>query len=272
MGSRKKGTLDGRGPGSGGKGNKSLPAVCEYDVGMDEDEATMKLKCKACPGPHSVEGPCLSSLLSAFSKEYNIRKITLSHYIEKQYYGHSITLLGKITALAGEMENLSLRDPVKEYFWRKAEKDRKRIACTKCPLNPSGLFTKMHSFLMKDMGRFYSYLKAAAAKIPGFKRKTKHCNKCLQATTEDLNLTFDEYEKLAGFIAANAYGRMLSGNKNQFSWMLSPQMMEQYLSPLLGYAQNFPAANTGASYCAVCRYPLRGKETACPNCRARIVG
>ena len=268
MGSAKRGKRKGGGI-SGGKGNK-IPATCDYALGMDEDEATMKLKCKSCPGPHAIEGECLSPLLSGFAREYNVRKITVSHYVEKQYYGHSITLLGKITGLAGEMENLALRDPIKEYFGRKAQKERKRIACTRCPLDPGKLFSKMQGLVMMDVVRFYDYLKAAARKIPGFKKRTKQCSRCLEATTEDLHLAFDEYEKLAGFISANAYGIMLRGNRDRFSWMLSPGMMEQYLSPLAGFKPNYPPTKATVKQCPFCQYTLIGNEAICPHCRAAV--
>ncbi|MDP7266214.1 MAG: hypothetical protein QGH39_11725, partial [Candidatus Thermoplasmatota archaeon] len=229
------------------------------------------LKCKSCIGPHTPEGDCLGPLLSAFSKEYNTKKITVSHYIEKQYYGSSITLLGKITALSNEIENLSLRDPVKEYFGPKAEKDRRRIACTKCGLNPSKLYPKMNILVMRDIVRFHELLRNIGVKIPGFKKKTKYCGRCLSATAEDVNYIFDEYEKLAGFVAGNAFNVVLHGNRSNYPGGFAPQVLDQYLSTLMGYQQTAPGFQTGrsAERCRTCGYPLLNGQQACNNCGTR---
>jgi len=247
---------------------KRIPAACEYSMGTDEDVATMTLKCKGCPGPHTPEGDCLGPLLSAFLKEYNTRKITVSHYIEKQYYGASITLLGKITGLANEIENLSLRDPVKEYFGPKAEKDRRRIACSKCGINPGKLYPKMHLLVMRDIVRFHEMLRNIAGKIPGFKKKTKHCGRCLNATAEDLNYIFDEYEKLAGFVASNAFNVVLQGNRSLYPEGVPPQLFDQYLSSLMGFQQTAPGfqAGGGNGRCRTCGYPIKGGQQTCSNC------
>ena len=254
------------------KGKKHrIPATCEYTMGTDEDVATMTLKCKGCPGPHTPEGDCLGPLLSSFSKEYNTKKITVSHYVEKQYYGTSITLLGKITVLANEIENLSLRDPVKEYFGPKGEKERRRIACSKCVLNPGKLYPKMHHLVMRDVVRFHELLRNIANKIPGFKKKTKYCGNCLNATAEDLNYIFDEYEKLAGFVASNAFNVALQGNRSQYPGGFAPQVLDQYLSTLMGFQQ--PASGfqrgKGAAQCRACGFPLQNGQQTCTNCGKR---
>lgn len=252
---------------------KKMPAVCEYTMGVDDDDDTMTLECKSCSGPHAIEDKCLGPLISAFSKEYDTKKITMSHYIEKQYYGTSVTLLSKITYLGNELENLSLRDPVKEYFSRKAEKDRRSIACGKCGLNPSKLFSKMHIIVMKSLPHFYEILKTVANKIPAFKKKTRSCGTCLNATAEDLNHIFDEYEKIVGFISINAFNVMLQGNRGLYPGMPSPQILEQYLSSLMGHYQGVPGTHPGMGgdvICKVCMYPLKGTESNCPNCGTRL--
>ena len=250
-----------------------MPIVCEYAMGVDDDEETMTLECKSCPGPHAVEDRCLGPLISAFSKEYDTKKITMSHYIEKQYYGASVKLLGKITNLGNELENLSLRDPVKEYFGRKVEKDRRSVACTKCTLNPGKLFPRMHNIVMKSLPHFYETLRTIVNKVPAFKKKTRSCGTCLNATAEDLNHIFDEYEKIVGFIASSAFHVMLQGNKGLYPGMPSPQIMDQYLSSLMGYYQGVPGQHPGMGgdvICKVCMYPLKGTESSCPNCGTRL--
>ena len=254
------------------QGNQNrIPASCEYTMGNDEDNATMALKCKGCTGPHTPEEDCIGPLLSAFSKEYNTKKITVSHYIEKQYYGASISLLGRITGLSNEIENLSLRDPVKEYFGPKAEKERRRIACSKCVLNPAKLYPKMHLLVMRDIVRFHEFLRNVAGKIPGFKKKTKYCGRCLNASAEDLNYIFDEYEKLAGFVANNAFNVGLQGNRSLYPEGFAPQVLDQYISSLMGFQQAAPAiqAGIGNRQCRTCGYPIKRGQQTCSNCGTR---
>ncbi len=274
MGTSKKTTRKAKAA-SAGKKNKShkMPPICEYTMGSDEEVITMSLECKGCPGPHMPEGKCLGPLLAAFLKEYNVRKINVSHYIEKQYYGTAITIISKITNLSNEVENLSLRNPVKEYFGRKGVKEGRRVPCLKCAVHPGRLFRKMRLLAIKDIQRFYNTLKSTANKIPQQKRKTKFCERCLHATTEDLNYIFDEYEKIAGFIANHAYNVMLQGNRSPYSFWSAPQVMEQYLSPLMGYQQGMAGMhNTGMNgrMCTVCMCPLGGNEKSCPKCGTKL--
>ncbi len=252
------------------KGSKKIPPICEYQV-TGQQGSTMVLKCKRCPGPHKIEQKCLGPLLAAFSKEYDIDTVKMSHFIEKEYHGISIELLRKISQLADEIEDLSLREPTEEYSAYKGKNDPKKTVCQRCTLYPRKFFTKLRVLLIKDISKFYALNKKIVGKLPLFKKKTSFCHRCIHDTTEDLNYIFDKYEKIVGFVLSNS---PMTGKLDSSPWAgQNMGALNSYLSPLLNYQKNI--RSYGGQFpriCQVCMYPLKGHERNCPNCSTKITG
>lgn len=242
--------------------------LCEYEIDGEFGER-MVMKCKKCPGSHDLAKGCLGPIITAFSGEYDIERINMAHYVEREFHGETITLLKKIARLSEEIENLSLRSPTKEYTSKKIGNEEEMAVCSKCTLLPRRLFPNMQKRLIKDLSEFHIYLKKMTSKIPRFKNKRKICGRCISDTTEDMNYIYNKYENIVGFIINHS---TTGGNMAIPNWDNSNNgVLNQYLTPLMGYQQNLGVENVSLTQtCNVCMYPLRGTESNCPNCSTRL--
>jgi hypothetical protein len=149
----------------------------------------MVFNCKECRGAHSLgENICLKGIVEGFSQEYNVDTITLSHYIESQYFGDSVELIRHIIKFGNEMDNLSMRDPIAEYFGALPSRDRKKLK------------TFSQDIIAFDT-LFTNTLDLFERSEPG----SEQCAKCTSTTVEDLSYVCDIYEKIGRFILRQGF-------------------------------------------------------------------
>ena len=187
---------------------------CKYDRAHEGTKSEMIMRCKECPATdHSLSSNiCLGAVIRAYSKEFNVDAITLSHHIETQYFGDSINILRMMIQFSNDLENFSLRDTTLEHFNNYAkEKKRLKLDCAKCYLNPQNVFANLRKTFIEDIVEFYSTFSEKVNKIHNtdVSKRREPCQECIRTTVADLNYVYDSFEDIAGEIVKSGFSIIL---------------------------------------------------------------
>ncbi len=144
----------------GKKAEKQVEIFCTHDVETSLVEMRLVFDCKECQVEANLKNRhCLKGVLSALANNYNADNVVLSDYAELRYTGPSMKMLRTLIDLSSEIENLSLRNPPKEYFGNikgQSAKDKRRATCNNCKANPQIIFSRLKKMLLEDIELFYA--------------------------------------------------------------------------------------------------------------------
>jgi hypothetical protein len=286
-----------------------LPPECLYDLNVEGKTQKMAVKCKECKGKHSLtENTCLARFINAYAKETSIESVTLSHYVETEYYGHSIELLTRMVQFGNELDNLALRDPAAEYFDSTTARDQKRLRCNTCTLNPRRIFPQFKKVFLTDIMLFYSAFTNVVNKVAQADYKSKQCQTCTDTTIEDLNYLYDSFTELARYIVRVGFNIVLgkppedlrtiyqsydtrpvyiasqpttaastaqTGGQQQLQslyYQLRDQLMKSFPTVYQASVQasSSPQPQITSKTCQACGTVLAGNATQCSNCGVRV--
>jgi hypothetical protein len=202
-----------------------MARTCTARVKRTQTANALVMDCKACEGKGMLgDGDCLASVLEHYMSEFSIDSIVLSGYVERQYEGSAIRLLEKLRSLAETLEQLSARNPVREYFMENGEGDQKDgkekgasakeekqkgedPGCGSCAVNSQVIFAEMHEQLMGDISEFYKGFVHHAQQVE--KGKGPRCSQCLFHTGNDLIFLHNQMDDLRRYVAHEGFGIVL---------------------------------------------------------------
>ena len=156
----------------------------------------LTLECKGCFGRGPLEdAACMGRALEALAAEDGIDTLIISGYCETQLQRPGMAVLERTGALAGDLQQLSLRDP-----------PQGSRGCQRCPLRPGELFNSLHACIISDAPSFPSELRDRMARLMGMLPCSgPSCRQCLAATAEDLDLVSGSFVDLARFIVKQGF-------------------------------------------------------------------
>ncbi len=183
---------------------------CEYEIITEGDITKMVVKeCKRCKSAGDLTNKiCLGRVLRTMSQAANIDLIDLEKYNVREYFGDSMRLLKSMLEYARTLENLSLRNPLLEYFSDVPEKDRKKLRCPICPLNPQSVFIRLRNVFTNNIEEFPTYFYYVVDQFGREPVYSERCKKCRAATIEDLNYAFRKYVEWLENIGINVNVRL----------------------------------------------------------------
>jgi hypothetical protein len=183
---------------------------CKYSIETLPRESQMIFSCKKCDVDADIKNThCMFGALKSLSEEFNIDSIILSHYIEKRYHGPMMKILNEMNDLIGEMDRMSYRNPFNESFEQEASLEKAQVkqqkhVCDNCDINPQNIIPPLKNHFMKDIGEFYLQLLQVTQLIKGGKQP-RTCDKCIEATENDMVYLFNELEDLRALILYYGY-------------------------------------------------------------------
>jgi hypothetical protein len=171
-------------------------AACRYNLGQEGRQLVLELACRDCGGRGPFSDPaCLGRALEALSTEVGVDSLLVSGHVECQLQSEGMALLGRLVILAGELRQLSLRDP-----------PRGSRDCGRCALRPGELFTSLRAVLLADVAGFPAAVRDRIARLLGTGQTAGPvCRQCLAATAEDLDLITRSFEGLARYIIKQGF-------------------------------------------------------------------
>ncbi len=184
---------------------KKVLKPCEYTIVTEGDVTKLVIKeCKRCKSSGDLTNNiCFGRVLRTLSQSANVDLIDLEKYNVREYYGESIRLLKSMLEYARSLENLSMRDPLTEYFSDVPEKDRKKLRCPVCPLNPQQIFIKLRNVFLNNIAEFPTYFYYIVDQFGREPVYSERCKKCRASSIEDLNYAFKKYIDWLGEIGIN---------------------------------------------------------------------
>ena len=188
--------------GKQGKVEKQVEIFCNHDVETSLVEMRLVFDCKECQVEANLKNKhCLKGVLSALVDNYNADNVVLSDYAELRYTGPSMKMLRTLIDLSSEIENLSLRNPPKEYFGNikgQSAKDKRRAVCNSCKANPQVIFPSLKKKILVDIEAFYAEFYASSKAVR--QKQTPECQRCIRTTEEAMVYIFNLTEKFRAFL------------------------------------------------------------------------
>ncbi len=181
---------------------KKVEAFCNHSIETSTVEMRLVFDCKECPVDADLKNKqCLKGVLSALADNYNADNVVLSDYAELRYSGQSMKMLKTLIDLSSEIENLSLRNPPREYFSdikSQGVKDKRRATCNSCKANPQVIFSRMKKTLLEDIEIFYNDFLISSKAVK--QTRAAECQACVKTTEEALVYVFNLTEELRAFL------------------------------------------------------------------------
>lgn len=171
-------------------------AACRYGLGQEGRELVLTLSCKECGGKGPFSDPgCLGRALEALSAESGVDSLIVSGHLECQLRPEGMAVLDRMVLLAGDLRQLSLRDPT-----------RGCRDCSRCALRPGELFPSLRAVLLTDVAGFPAALRDRIARLLAMGQDAGQvCRRCLTATAEDLDMLSRAFEELARYIIKQGF-------------------------------------------------------------------
>ncbi len=183
-------------------GEKKVEAFCNHDVESSTVEMRLVFDCKECPVDADLKNKhCLKGVLTALGANYNADNVVLSDYAELRYSGPSMKMLKTLIDLSSEIDNLSLRNPPREYFSdikAQSAKDKRRATCNSCKANPQVIFRRMKKMILEDIEVFYSEFLTSSKIVK--QTRTAECQVCVKTTEEAMVYVFNLTEEFRAFL------------------------------------------------------------------------
>ena len=180
---------------------------CTARVKRTQSVNALVMGCKNCDGKGELSySECLANVLEHYMSEFNIDSVVLSGYMERQYEGSAIRLLERLSGLAETLEQLSARNPVREYFMgsgdgEEGKDERQKVddpGCAGCALNPQSMFAELREQLMGGISEFYKSFVHQAQQVE--RGKGKQCAQCIFHTGNDIIFLHNQMAELRRFI------------------------------------------------------------------------
>ena len=174
---------------------KKVLKSCAYEVVTEGDITKLVIKeCRRCKNPGDLTHKiCLGRALQTLSLSPNVDLIDLEKYNVREYFGESMRLLKSILDFTRTLDNLSLRNPLMDYFGDVPEKDRRKLRCPVCPLNPQSVFSRLKNVFIGNIAEFPTYFYHVVDQFGKEPFYSERCKKCRATTIEDLNYVLRAY-------------------------------------------------------------------------------
>ncbi|NPA75906.1 MAG: type II/IV secretion system ATPase subunit [Euryarchaeota archaeon] len=174
---------------------KKVLKPCDYEIITEGDITRLVVKeCRRCKASGNLEnGTCFTRVLKTLSLVPNVDLIDLEKYNVREYFGEALNLLKGMLDMARVLENLGMRDPLSEYFGDIPEKERRKLRCPACPLNPQNIFKHLREIFTSRIDEFPSVLYAVIDQFGKEPVYSARCRKCRASSIDDLNYAFKKY-------------------------------------------------------------------------------
>jgi len=128
-----------------------------YRLRTIDGKGQLIMDCKSCEKDSNLQHKhCRRCVLDAMKEHYTVDTVVLSDYKERMYHGKAIEMMDMMILIMREMERLSSRNPIKEYFMKDESQVKGRPSCERCSLNPQMMFPRLINELKGDIGAFHS--------------------------------------------------------------------------------------------------------------------
>ncbi len=175
---------------------------CNHSVETTMVEMRLVFDCKECVLEANLkQNMCMSGVLKALNDSLNADTVILSDYAELRYTGSAMKMLKTLVRLSNELENLSLRNPPKEYFANlksQGAREKRAAACNACNSNPQIIFPNLKKLLLEDIEKFYLRFGATSRQVQGVRKPD--CQPCKKMTEESLVYMFNLLEEFRAFL------------------------------------------------------------------------
>lgn len=191
----------------GGEDSHDIRFTCDYEMRYDAKGIQLVTQCKDCVGESNLEYPlCFSGLLNALSREYHVDQVTLSDYTETRYDPQTFYFLKSLVTLIHDLDNLTERDPMEEYFanWAKPDQKKQKKMCSACSLNPSAVFPRLKDELRRGLPSLVKSLKELVNDFEQY--NVNQCKACNADSLIDLQYVYENLEEARKFVMREGFG------------------------------------------------------------------
>lgn len=168
------------------KNSSKYKPIAEFSNGK------LIIKCKDCSNYNNDNSKlgsiCIKCILQQLCEKPNPERIVLSHYIEREYFGASVSILKALATLRSELYRFSLSG--------KCSKE-----CSKCYLNPQKFFNFLAELLDKDFHKFWNFVVSNLKLEHSYKGG---CVACRVNTLKNLEYIAKKFEGIARAIKLEA--------------------------------------------------------------------
>ncbi len=174
---------------------KKLLKPCDYSIVSDGDITRLVVKeCRLCQAKGSLEdGMCFTRVMKTLSLVPNVDLIDLEKYHVKEYFGDALVLLKGMLEMTNILDSLGMRNPLTEYFGDIPEKERRKLRCPACPLNPQNIFKHLRTVFTSNIEEFPTVLYTIIDQFGKEPVYSARCRKCRASSIDDLNYAFKKY-------------------------------------------------------------------------------
>ena len=184
------------------KAEKKIDVFCNHTIETSLVEMRLVFDCKECQLEANLKNKqCLKGVLSALAENYNSDNVVLSDYAELRYSGPSMKMLRTLIDISDEIDNLSLRNPPREYFGNlkgQSAKDKRRAVCNSCKANRQVIFPRLKKMVLDDIEVFYDEFLNVSKAVK--RTKAPECQACVKTTEEALVYVFNLTEDFRAFL------------------------------------------------------------------------
>lgn len=170
---------------------------CDYHIDHGAGKKQLVVECTGCNiEPDLNNQRCLGSVLNIMSEEVGIESVVLSHYEDTEYFGSAMDLLKKMVDFMDSIEDFTMRDPKEKYFDYLSDKDKKKLKCSDCELNPINVFPSLKKSFSESIEKYERQYNRIIQKIDRASLAHEECEECTFSTLDDLDYLQKEYEEL----------------------------------------------------------------------------
>lgn len=165
-----------------------VDTACKSETIQEGDSRILIIDCRECDMDFVLE-ECLSGIVLSLEGEYNVDKVILSDYIERQYSRDSLLLLKGLKELSEELNRFSSR--------KTDGKD-----CDGCPLKPAKMYPELKETLTsspRDVFPLHHELLKEVMSMEG-------CTSCRKSAKEELTVLGEKILDLRSDILLKAFG------------------------------------------------------------------
>ncbi len=165
-----------------------VDTACKYETTQEGDSRVLVIDCRGCENDFDLDD-CLQGVILSFEGEYDVEKIILSDYIERQYSQESLLLLKRVKDIAEELNRLSSR-----------ETDGK--GCEGCPLNPTEMYPGLKEIMLSSLEEIFSSHLRLIKEI----MSKEGCTRCRRSAKEELTVIGEKLLDLRSDVLLKSYG------------------------------------------------------------------
>lgn len=173
---------------------------CSHEVRRSGNDKLIIMKCSQCSDPGDFFRPeCRMGIISAISNEYNITGIELEEALVKRFQNTAFEVIKMLGNLYRIIESSANRMPPLQG------RTKGGVTCQSCPMNPRSIFLPMEKIIASDISKLYSSVFDIAKKLKIARGKSAECNRCIDATKDDIVAVFNTLEQIRSEVLYHGY-------------------------------------------------------------------